>query len=181
MNGFPDNARVCFLGDSITHNNEFVSRISAYYHENLKERNVNFYNCGVSGGGIYTLLQIFDEDIISRKPTHAVIMIGINDSGRDSLAMPRGEERYRLLNEHFENYKKNLDLLTKKLTDNNVEIILCTPHLMMNIRCRTLLHCRVDMPCFPHMPIMCEAMLQAMDISSAIITNIYPKQLSIKP
>ena len=83
MNGFPQNARVCFLGDSITHNNGYVSHISAFYHENFKERNVNFYNCGVAGGGVNTLLANFEDDIMAHNPTHAVIMIGINDSERN--------------------------------------------------------------------------------------------------
>ena len=38
MNGFPKNARVCFIGDSITHNNGFVSRI-------LLEKNIEVILC----------------------------------------------------------------------------------------------------------------------------------------
>lgn len=111
MYGFPENARVCFLGDSITHNNGFVSHITAFYHENFKEKNINFYNCGVSGGTVETLLSIFDEDILAHNPTHAVIMIGINDSGRGFLVEPRSKERYQKLLNAFESYKKNLTKL----------------------------------------------------------------------
>jgi len=126
MYGFPENARVCFLGDSITHNNGFVSRITAFYHENFKEKNINFYNCGVSGGTVETLLSIFDEDILAHNPTHAVIMIGINDSGRGFLLEPRSKERYQKLLNAFESYKKNLTELCNLLKQNDVEIILCT-------------------------------------------------------
>ena len=72
MNGFPKNARVCFIGDSITHNNGFVSYISAYYHEYLKDRKVNFYNCGVAGGRTRTALCVMDKDVFPHNPTHAV-------------------------------------------------------------------------------------------------------------
>ncbi|MBQ7793290.1 MAG: hypothetical protein IJ366_02100 [Clostridia bacterium] len=126
MKPFPKNARVCFIGDSITHNNGYISHISAYYHENLKENNVSFYNCGVAGGRTSTILSIFDEDVLSHKPTHAVIMLGVNDSNRSFLLKPRTKERYDSLVNSFNEYKKNLAELCGKLKENNVEITLCT-------------------------------------------------------
>ncbi len=127
MSGFPKNARVCFLGDSITHTNDYIARIVDYYHTNLKDRNVNFYNCGVSGGNLKTLLTIFDEDIAVHKPTHAVIMIGINDSARYLLEeMPRGKERYNRLLSAFNVYKERLGTICEKLESMGTEIIMCT-------------------------------------------------------
>lgn len=127
MNIFPENARVCFVGDSITHNNGFVSHIVMYYNENLKERNVNFYNCGTAGGELATALSVFDDDIMVHRPTHAVIMLGMNDSSHASLAIKRGEERYNLLLTAFEKYKVNLNALCERFSAKGVEIILCTP------------------------------------------------------
>ena len=128
MSLFPKNARVCFLGDSITHNNEYVSRICAYYIENKKELNVKFFNGGTSGGSIRTLLANFDSDVIAHKPTHAVIMIGINDSWRNALNdYERGVYRYSRLKEAFENYKNNLATICEKLDELGVKITLCTP------------------------------------------------------
>lgn len=128
MSLFPKNARVCFLGDSITHNNEYVSRICAYYIENQKELNVKFFNGGTSGGSIRTLLANFDSDVIAHKPTHAVIMIGINDSWRNALNdYERGVYRYSRLKEAFENYKNNLATICEKLEELGVKITLCTP------------------------------------------------------
>lgn len=127
MNGFPKGARVCFLGDSITHANDYIARIVDYYHTNLKDRGVNFYNCGVSGGNLGTLLTNFDDDIAIHKPTHAVIMIGINDSARYLLSdLPRGEERYNRLLDAFERYKANLSLICEKLEAIGAKIIMCT-------------------------------------------------------
>ena len=128
MNGFPKGARVCFLGDSITHNNGFLSRIVDYYHTNLKDRGVNFYNCGVSGGNLRTLLNIFDEDVAIRNPTHAVIMIGMNDSARYFLQdLPRCKERYDKLLNAYETYKVRLSTICDKLEAIGAEIIMCTP------------------------------------------------------
>jgi len=126
MQAFPKGARVCFLGDSITHNNDYVSRITAYYHENMPERQVSFFNCAVGGGGVDTLLAIYEDDIIVHKPTHAVITIGTNDSRIGELSGPRSRKRYETLLRYFEIYKKNLIELCDKLEKDGVQIILCT-------------------------------------------------------
>lgn len=126
MKGFPENARVCFIGDSITYNNGCVSYISAYYHEYLKERNVNFYNCGVAGGRIRTALPIMDKDVFSHDPTHAVIMFGINDAERWYFSKPRSVERYDKLVSAYHVFRENLREMCRRLREKNVEIILCT-------------------------------------------------------
>ena len=102
MGAFRENSRVCFMGDSITHNNDAVSHISAFYNKNFK--NVSVFNCGVAGGSIGTLISILDEDVLVHNPTHAVIMAGINDSCRDLLGEPRSKERYDKLVGAFESY-----------------------------------------------------------------------------
>lgn len=126
MKGFPQNARVCFIGDSITHRNNAVAYISAYYHEHLKERNVNFYNCGVGGGRVRTALPIMDKDVFSHNPTHAVIMFGINDADRWAFAEPRSVERYDTLVNAYNVFQQNLREMCRRLKEKNVEIILCT-------------------------------------------------------
>ena len=127
MNGFKENSRVCFLGDSITHNNGYVSHIVAHYRENFPERKIKFFNCGVSGGNIGTLFSNFDGDIMRHNPTHAVIMIGINDSYRNALVEFPKNERYAVLENAYEEYKCNLEKLYNMLTERGVDVILCTP------------------------------------------------------
>ena len=92
MNIFPDNSRVCFIGDSITHNNGYLMHIVSYYKNKFKDSNINFYNCGVSGCTITEQLKIIENDTLSYNPTHAVILIGINDSERDRLIEKRSKE-----------------------------------------------------------------------------------------
>lgn len=127
MNGFPKDARVCFIGDSITHNNGFVSRVYDYYHQNLKDRNINVYNCGVGGGRISTALPILEEDVLSHKPTHAVLMFGVNDSDNRFFADERSSERYDKFVNAYEIYQSNLRKICRILKENNVSVILCTP------------------------------------------------------
>lgn len=126
MNGFPNGARVCFIGDSITHNNLHLAHIVAFYREHFKGIKVEFYNCGISGGSLSTTLGLFDEDIVLYHPTHAVIMIGINDSARWALAF-EGESKYQTINDAFKNYKANLSKLCQKLENIGTKITLCTP------------------------------------------------------
>lgn len=126
MNRFPDHARVCFIGDSITHNNFFVAHIAAYYREHFPDAKVEFYNCGISGGALSTILNAFDEDILPHAPTHAVLMIGINDSGRSALNNS-GKEKYESLQKSYESYQCNLDKLCRKLQNIGTELTLCTP------------------------------------------------------
>ena len=126
MNTFPKDARVCFIGDSITHNNGFVSRVYDYYHQNLKDRNINVYNCGVGGGRVATALPILEEDVLSHNPTHAVIMFGVNDSDNKFFAEERSSERYDNLVKAYEVFQANLREMCRILREKNVEITLCT-------------------------------------------------------
>ncbi len=126
MSRFPDGARVCFIGDSITHSNMHLAHIVAYYREHFRDAKVEFYNCGVSGGAVGTVLGFFDEDVALYNSTHAVIMIGINDSNRNALNGP-AEHKYTALKTAFEKYKTNLSILCEKLEKMGVKITLCTP------------------------------------------------------
>lgn len=126
MGRFSDGSRVCFVGDSITHTNHFVSHIVDYYRKNFPDSGVEFYNCGIAGGRLGTALSVFDEDILPWEPTHAVLMIGINDSKR-TLLNSGSPDRYDALEEAFCQYKKDLDIFVKRIGDIGAELILCTP------------------------------------------------------
>ncbi len=124
---FPRDARVCFIGDSITCNNGFVSRIVAYYHDNFPDDNINFYNCGASGADSSGTLALMECDTLTYRPTHAVIMCGVNDSGRSELVRGRSVALYSELSSRFERYKANLDKICMILREHGVDITLATP------------------------------------------------------
>lgn len=127
MNRFPDGARVCFVGDSITHNNLHVAHIAAYYREHFPEAKVEFYNCGISGASLRCTLNAFDEDIRPYNPTHVVLMIGVNDSGRLALSDKKPEEKYDALEASFALYKERLNTFCARLKEMGAQLTLCTP------------------------------------------------------
>lgn len=126
MNRFPNNSRVCFVGDSITHANRFVMHIVSYYKRNFPKANINFYNCGISGSTITEHLKVIESDTLAYNPTHVVIMIGINDSERGWLSLKRSSERYQNLKTAFEKYKANLSTLCDIFKSRDIDITLCT-------------------------------------------------------
>lgn len=127
MPAFPNKARVAFIGDSLTAVFNYQSLIANYYIENLPDSHVRIYNCGVAGGTAWSQLEYLSDDILCHSPTHAVIALGVNDSGRWAFEWERNEDRYRYLTECYEAYKKNLCALCDELEKNNIIITLCTP------------------------------------------------------
>ena len=94
MTLFPNGARVCFVGDSITRGGIFIKHIVTYYRTEHPELHVEFYNCGISGGNLGNTIKVFDEDVAIYSPTHVVLAIGGNDARKGSLKEPPSEERY---------------------------------------------------------------------------------------
>ena len=127
MKRFPDNARVCFVGDSITHNGLFVKHIVATYRNRFPESGVEFYNCGISGGNLGNTIAVYHEDIAIYDPTHIVLMIGVNDSNRGALAEPRSGERYERLRAAYERFAANYERFYELTRERGIELTVCTP------------------------------------------------------
>lgn len=125
MNRFPEDARVVFIGDSMTAANQILPRVIDHYEKYFP--GARFFNCGISGGTAATALRFFDQDILPHRPTHAVVSFGINDSGCALLAQPRTAERLEKLKAAFEKYKKNMAALVDRLQEAGAAVILCTP------------------------------------------------------
>ena len=127
MKRFPKDARVCFLGDSITHGNNFVTRIIAYYQKHFPEDHVKFWNCGVSGGSAGSGLLYLEDDLLRHNPTHVAIMLGVNDSCRTELDKPDSPEKTAVLDGALSGYTEKMNRLCDILREHNIEVILCTP------------------------------------------------------
>ncbi len=127
MERFPDGARVCFVGDSITATFNYEGRIAAFYRDNFRESKIRIYNCGVAGGRAAYQLSFLEKDTLVHNPTHAVVMLGVNDSARWLLNQEKTEERYMHLEGAYERYKKDLPALCDALEKAGAKIILCTP------------------------------------------------------
>ena len=127
MNAFPDGARVAFLGDSLVAANQTLAHIIAHYRRHLPERDVRFFNCGISGGSAASMLLYLEEDTLPWQPTHAVIALGVNDSRRDLLALPQSPDRYAKLLEAYEKHCAAYRALCRALTERGIAVTLCTP------------------------------------------------------
>ena len=127
MKKFENGARVCFVGDSITHVGIYLKHIIDTYRKQLPESGVEFYDCGISGGNLGNTIAVYDRDIAIYDPTHIVLMIGVNDAGRSFLNEARSVERYEKLIRAYKRYGENLDRFYQLTRERGVELILCTP------------------------------------------------------
>ena len=78
---FEKDARVCFLGDSITAVGTYIAHIQEYYKTHCKERRVKMYNVGVPGDSASVCVKWIRHMLMlsQYKPSDVVIMFGMND------------------------------------------------------------------------------------------------------
>lgn len=81
---FTDGEVVAVIGDSITHDGRWHRFIADYYATRFPRRSITFLNCGIAGDTAGGALRRLDGDILAHKPTTAVVMLGMNDVGRDA-------------------------------------------------------------------------------------------------
>ena len=105
---FPDDARVCFIGDSLTAHNQILPRVIDHYNKYFADADVRFFNCGTSGGTYQTAVDFFYDDVLPHRPTHAVVAFGVNDSGRWWLGQPRCDARYQKLLSYYHIFQSKL-------------------------------------------------------------------------
>ncbi len=127
MKTFPNGARVCFVGDSITHIGFSLKHIVTYYRTHFPDLHVEFYNCGIGGSTLENVLRVYEEDVAIHQPTHVVLMIGVNDSNRSLLSELPSEARYGKLLAAYENYQKNLERFYALMCERRIDLTLCTP------------------------------------------------------
>lgn len=134
---FKPNESVVFLGDSITDSNKsgvegsyvwdvlgsgYVNMVNSYFLLYHPELNLRIINQGISGNRTTDLLHRLDKDVISYKPNHVVLMIGVNDAWRQ-LDCPQIPD-YKLTTE---GYKQNVLEIIKRLQAENIHVIVMSP------------------------------------------------------
>ncbi|HEY5587032.1 MAG TPA: SGNH/GDSL hydrolase family protein [Ruminiclostridium sp.] len=120
--------RICFIGDSITHCNFYMASIYEFYLTRFPEKKIDFYNCGIAGEKCKNVIRRLDYDILCHHPNKAVIMLGMNDVDRDLYTATNNiEAQFEQREKIFETYKSNMEHLVHMLSDNGIEITLCTP------------------------------------------------------
>ncbi|SIO52469.1 SGNH/GDSL hydrolase family protein [Chitinophaga niabensis] len=128
---FKKGDRVCFVGNSITHNGDFWHNVQLYYNTRYPQLGVAFFNCGISGDVTAGILRRMDEDILIHNPTWAVIMIGMNDVNRPLYDAKRRDEPgiKEKQQEALVVYKRNLDSIINIFLAKGVKVILQTPSI----------------------------------------------------
>lgn len=142
-NGYADvpGMRVLFIGDSITdggwakadgkpcgarnhydmnhiYGHGYQEMTASYYLTKYPERNMRFYNRGISGGRMIPMAERWDGDVLAVHPDVVSVLIGINDIGTSDIStfdFAGWEATYR-------------GLIEKTRTQNpDVRFVLCTP------------------------------------------------------
>ncbi|HEY4289602.1 MAG TPA: SGNH/GDSL hydrolase family protein [Puia sp.] len=78
---FQTGERVIFVGNSITEMGYYESYIWLYYMLHFPGRRITVYNGGIGGDRAKNILDRFDDDVLSRKPTTICLTFGMNDTG----------------------------------------------------------------------------------------------------
>ena len=128
---FKKGDRVCFVGNSITHNGEFYQNIFQYYVTRFPTEPISFFNCGISGDVTTGVIKRIDSDIMIHNPTYVVIMIGMNDVNRN-LYGSQPTLNADTLNKQAQairGYKSNLESLVKSFLAKGVKVILQKPSI----------------------------------------------------
>jgi lysophospholipase L1-like esterase len=128
---FKEGDKVCFVGNSITHGGEFHHNILLYYMTRFPQQKMTFFNCGISGDVTGGILKRMNSDILVHQPTHAVIMIGMNDVKRNFYGVipTNNADTLRLRQEALDVYKIQLDSIVRTFLSKNIKVILQKPSI----------------------------------------------------
>jgi lysophospholipase L1-like esterase len=126
---FKKGDRVCFIGNSITHNGEFHHNIYQYYVTRFPKQPISFFNAGIKGDVTGGILKRIDTDVMIHKPTHAVIMIGMNDVQRElyGKSITQNADTLARRKSALDLYSTNLDSIVRVLLKKGVKVILQKP------------------------------------------------------
>lgn len=124
---YPAGSKVCFIGNSITNNGEYYNDLWMFYATRFPTEKIRFYNCGISGDVAGGILKRMDNDVLAHKPTHAVMMIGMNDVRRDLYGKEKSNDS--LKQKALALYRKNTDTAVNILKKKVGNLILLKPSI----------------------------------------------------
>lgn len=129
--GIERDARVVYVGNSITHMGMFHNNILLYHVTRFPEKDIKMFNCGVSGDVTWGVLDRMEEDILIHKPTQAVIMLGMNDVGREWYGtVPTSDpDTLKQREKRLQDYKENMEKIVNIFLDKGIKVILERPSI----------------------------------------------------
>jgi lysophospholipase L1-like esterase len=126
---FKKGDRVCFVGNSITHNGEFHHNILQFFVTRYPSIPVSFFNAGIKGDVTGGILKRIETDVLLHKPSHVVIMIGMNDVQRELYGKNPSQNPDTLSKRKaaLDVYAKNLDSIVRFFIQKKIKVILQKP------------------------------------------------------
>ncbi len=126
---FKAGSRVCFVGNSITNNGEFYHNVLLFHVTRFPDEQITFYNCGISGDVAEGVLSRMDDDIFIHRPTHVVLMLGMNDVQRSLYGVKKttNADTLRWREDAINRYQKNIEKILDLLLAGNIRVILQKP------------------------------------------------------
>ena len=123
---FSENARVAYIGDSITHTAPTTNYIQEYYARHLPSRRVKIFNLGIGGDTAEGAIGRLETDILRARPTEAVIMLGTNDIGFSLYAEHPTEEQRGEAAERRARHLAAMRSLVLLLQERGIPVTLCS-------------------------------------------------------
>ncbi len=125
---FKNNDRVCFLGNSITHNGHYYSYIYLYYATRFPEMRMSFINAGISGDTAFGMYNRLDEDVYANDATIVLLSAGMNDVNRSLYSLQKPvEDATKQKQEAIEKYKQNIIRLAESFRKHHLPFMFFTP------------------------------------------------------
>ncbi|MEO8376884.1 MAG: SGNH/GDSL hydrolase family protein [Candidatus Sumerlaeota bacterium] len=128
---FPDGARVVFFGDSITQNGFYHPYIYEFYQTRFPSKKILMFNAGVSSGKTTDGLARAEWDVLAKKPTDVVIMLGMNDVGTSQYTEKTGADLQKANDKFLTRYKENMTAIVDRLQkekDLRITLVISTPY-----------------------------------------------------
>ena len=125
---FQKGDRVCFIGDSISHDGAYPSYVYLFYATRFPDRRWEISNAGLGGDTAGGAVKRFDWDIAANKPTVATILLGMNDVNRGLYGVDkRGAEIEKQRQSALDEYTANMRKLAGLLEQADCRIVFLTP------------------------------------------------------
>lgn len=168
--------RVVFLGDSITQAGArpggYVALFQQAVDDQFGEGEVEVIGAGISGHKVPDCQKRLDRDVISKKPTHVVIYIGINDVWHSTSN--RGTSK--------EDYENGLNDLIARIQNAGAQVILCTPSVIgEKIDGSNSLDKMLDEYCDISRKVAAEAKVDLLDLRKLFLDHLKNENKANKP
>lgn len=125
---FQKGETVCIIGDSITHGGTYHANLYLFYVTRFPDRELQLFNCGISGDTAAGAGRRLDWDILVHRPAAATILLGMNDAGLKFYAKNEADENSKAARQAaIEQYAANLTNLVEGLRKADVRVTLLTP------------------------------------------------------